>query len=273
MAFRSHVVRSMDLSLPANRLIVGLGGVGLIAAAVVVLTGGPSSAWWTPIYIGLVWGLTREIDPDHQSTALIAAVGGGLWVLAGFDTSAMTALLGLLFAARLVLNSTGRRALVTDYIGLGVLAAVISLSITGWVGGFAIALAMYIDDRMASEHRQMAVISAAVTALAASVVVTAAQAFPQEVPDVRSGVVIGIGLVALVALVREPEPPVSLVDSRMKTMLVPSRLHNARAMTAVLVFLAAFLSGPDALTMVPAAGVVVLTLFSNEVERIHRRTG
>jgi hypothetical protein len=245
----------------------------MIAAAAVTFTGGSSSVWWTPVYIALTWALTRELDPDHPSTALIAAVGGGLWVLAGFDTSAMTALLGFIFAARLVLSSTGRRPLVTDYIALSILATVISLSITGWVAGFSLALAMYIDDRMASEHRQMAVIAAAVTALAASVVVTAARAFPQEIPDVRSGVVIGIGLTALVALLREPEAPVSLVDSRMKTMLLRSRLHTARAMTAVLVFLAAFLSGPDALTMVPAAGAIVLALLSNEVERIRRRTG
>lgn len=273
MAFRSHVVRSMDLSLPSNRLVVGVAGVGLIAAAAVALTGGPTSAWWAPVYIALMWTLARELDPDHPSTALIAAVGGGLWVLAGFEVSGLTAILGLMLAARLVLNSTGRRPLLLDYIGLGVLAAAISLTITGWVGGFGIALAMYVDDRMADEHRPMAMVSAAVTALAASIVVSAAQVFPQEVPDARSVVVIAIGLVALVAVAREPEPPISLVDSRMKTQLLPGRLHAATAMVGVLVFLAAFLSGPNGVTMVPAAAVVVLALASNEIERIRRSTG
>ncbi len=261
------------MSLRSNRLVVGLGGVGLIAATVVVLTGGPASAFWTPVYIALIWALGRELDPDHGVTALIAAVGGGLWVLAGLDASAMTVLLGLMFAARLVLNSTGRRPLLTDYIVLGAIAAAISFTITGWVGGFGIAIAMYVDERMGNENRQMSLIAAALTALATSVVVTAARAFPQEVPDARSAVVIGIGLVALVAVVREPEPPVSLVDSRMKTLLAPGRLHAARAMVGVLIFLGAFLNGPDAAAMVPAAGVVVLALVSNEVERIRRRSG
>jgi len=273
MAFRSHVLRPIDLSISSNRLIVGLGAVGVIAAAAVVLAGGPASAWWTPVYIALMWALGREIDPDHEATALIAAVGGGLWVLAGFDASAMTALLGLMFAARLTVNSTGRRPLLTDYIVMGAMAAAISFTITGWVGGFGIALAIYIDDRMAGEHRQMSAFAAALTALAASVVVTAARAFPQEVPDARSAVVLAIGFVALVAVVREPEPPVSLVDSRMKSLLVPGRLHAARAMVGVLVFLGAFLNGADAVAMIPAAGVVALALASNEVERIRRRSG
>ena len=213
------------MSLQSNRLVVGLGGVGLIAAAAVVLTGGLASAWWTPVYIALIWALGRELDPDHGVTALIAAVGGGLWVLASFDASAMTIVLGLMFAARLALNSTGRRPLLTDYIVMGAIASAISFTITGWVAGFGIAIAMYVDERMAHEHRQMGIVAAATTALAASVVVSAARAFPQEVPDARSAVVIGIGLVALVAVVREPEPPVSLVDSRMKTLLVLGRLH------------------------------------------------
>jgi hypothetical protein len=44
-------------------------------------------------------------------------------------------------------------------------------------------------------------------------------------------------------------------------------------MVGVLIFLGAFLSGPDASAMVPAAGVMVLALASNEFERIRRRTG
>jgi len=273
MAFRSHVVRSLDLSLPSNRLVIGLGMVGLAAATAVVLTGGPMSVWWTPVYIGLIWALGREVDPDHESTALTAAIGGGLWVLAGFDTSAMPALLGLMVAGRLVLNSTGRRPLLTDYIGMGVIAAAISFTLLGWVGGFGMAVAMYIDDRMAAEHRQMSVFSAALTALAASAVVTASRAFPQEVPDARSAVVIGIGLVALIAVVREPEAPVSVVDSQMKNLLTLDRLHATRAMIGVLIFLAAFLNAPDSAAMVPAAAVVALALIANEVERIRRRGG
>jgi len=258
------------MSLPSNQLLLGLLGVGLVAAAAVALTGGPASAWWTPAYIVLIWALGRELDPDHSSTALIAAVGGGVWVLAGFDPGAMTALLGLVIAARLVLNSTGRRPLLADYIAMGVIGAAISFTITGWVGGVGIALAMYIDSRMADENRQMGIVAAGLTALAASIVVTAARAFPQEVPDVRSAVVIGIGLVALVAVVREPETPTSLVDSRMKTPLSQGRLHATRAMIGVLIFVGAFLNGPDALAMAPAAGVMVLALMSSEVERIRR---
>jgi len=273
MAFRSHVVRPMNLSLPSNRLVIGLGLVGLVAAAVIALTGGPMSVWWTPVYIGLVWALGRELDPDHEITALIAATGGGLWVLAGFDTSAMPALLGLMVAGRLVLNSTGRRPLLSDYIGMGVIAAAISFTLLGWVGGFGMAIAMYIDDRMADEHRQMSIVSAALTALATSAVVTASRAFPQEVPDARSALVVGIGLVALISVVREPEEPVSTVDSRMKNLLAPGRLHATRAMIGVLVFLAAFLNGPDAAAMVPAAGVIALALVANEVERIRRKRG
>ena len=102
---------------------------------------------------------------------------------------------------------------------------------------------------------------------------TAAQAFPKEVPDVRSVLVISVGLVALIAIAREPEPPVALVDSRRKTQLEVSRLYAGRSLVAVMVFLAAFLSGAEAELIIPAALTVLLALVSNEVERVRRRGG
>ena len=252
MAFRSHVMRSLDLSVVSNRLVIGLVGVAAIGSLAMILTGGSTDLWLAPIYLFISWALVRELDPDHQSTALISGIASALWVFAGYDSSAWFAGIGLLLAARLISNSTGRRPLVTDAIGVGVLGVVISFSVAGWVAGFGVALAIYIDDRMADTHHTYSVIVAALTGLGASVVATAAMVFPQEVPDIRPFVAIGMGLLALVAVIREPEAPYSLVDSRMKNPLNPSRLHAARGLVGILVFIAAMLSGPESSAMQPS---------------------
>ena len=271
MAFRSHVARSFDPSSPSNRLLFGLVAVALIASAVVVLTDGPTEAWLAPVYLFLSWALVRELDPDHESTAVIAGIGSAVWVLAGFDSSAWLAVAGLMLAGRLLVNTTGRRPLMTDLIGLAAFAVAISFSIVGWVAGFGIALAMYIDDRMAEKHETYAVVLATLAALGSSAVATAARAFPQQVPEAEPGLAIAIGVFALAAVTREPEAPTSLVDSRRKTLLEPQRLHAARSLVAVLIFAAAILSGPDASAVAPMGLSVGLVLISNELERIRRR--
>ncbi len=93
------------------------------------------------------------------------------------------------------------------------------------------------------------------------------QVFPQQMPDINQFLVIIIGLLALIAVVREPESPTSLVDSRRKTPISQDRLHAGRGLIGVLVFVAAFLAGPAAAAMGPAVIALILVLISNEMER------
>ncbi|MGH8945174.1 MAG: hypothetical protein ACRDVL_03395, partial [Acidimicrobiia bacterium] len=153
MAFRSHVTRPINLSFWSNRLIVGLTALAAVAAAAVMLTSGIADVWAAPAHVFLTWALLREIDPDNDWTAVFAALFAGIWVLAGQEVVSVMALLALMVAARLVLNSTGRRPLVTDLIGLAALASAAAYTPAGWIAGFGIALAIYIDHRLAAEHR------------------------------------------------------------------------------------------------------------------------
>ncbi len=111
----------------------------------------------------------------------------------------------------------------------------------------------------------------ALAALGASAIASLSQVFPQQMPDISQLLVLMIGVLALVAVVREPEPPTSLVDSRRKTPISQDRLHAGRGLIGVLVFGAAFLAGSDAAAMGPTVIALTLVLISNEIERIRRR--
>ena len=95
-------------------------------------------------------------------------------------------------------------------------------------------------------------------------------AFPRSVPTVDPIVIAALGVLALIAVLREPLEPVSFVDSRTKMFLRRDRLQAGRALSAILVFLGAIVSGAMAPAVVPMAVVVAAALASTEVERLQR---
>lgn len=270
MAFRTHVGRSLNLTMGSNRLIIGLTAVTAVAALAVMITGGIAEVWVAPFHVFLTWALVREIDPDHDWTALAAAFLAGLWVIVGEETVSVMALLGLMMAARLVLNSTGRRPLNTDLIGLVILGSAMAFTPTGWVAGFGLAIAIYIDDRLALEPRARAVLAAALAALGASAVVTLTSALPDTLPAIRPLLTVVIGIVALTGIIREPSQPLSVTDSRDRRLLESKRLHAARGLVGMVLFLSALLNGPAALGLVPALVGYALALVSEGFDRMRR---
>ncbi|MGB7861372.1 MAG: hypothetical protein WBM90_12815 [Acidimicrobiia bacterium] len=268
MKIRSRLLRSFDPSLRANQILFALLLVAAVAGAVQALQEDSIAPLLAPIYLFGLWTLVREIDPDHNWTALVAGTGAAMWVLLGFDATAWAAAFGMMLAARLVVNSTGRRPYLTDLIFVGVLAVVISNSVIGWVAGFGIAIAIYVDDRMSELHETHSVVMAALVALGASVVASAAQVFPRAVPEVHPFVVIAVGLLAMIAIVREPMAPLSLVDSRLKTRILRERVHATRSLVGVLLFAAALFAGQAAEAVLPMAIGLALALMSDLIERI-----
>jgi hypothetical protein len=270
MAFRTHVGRSLDLMLWSNRLIVGLTLVAAVAAAAIMLSGGPQEVWVAPVKVFLTWALVREVDPDHEWTALAAAFLAGLWVILGGEVMSVMAMLGLLAAARVVLNSTGRRPLITDLVGLVILASAVAYTPEGWIAGFSVALAIYIDDRMSAEPRMAAAVAAVAAALGASAVATLTDALPAGLAGIRPLLAVVIGLVALAGIAREPVDPLSLTDSRRGGLLEARRLHASRALVGVLLFLGALLMGPDATGLAPALAGYSAALLTGEWDRARR---
>jgi len=273
MAFRTHVGRSLNLTMGPNRLIIGLTAVTAIAALAVMITGGIAEVWVAPFLVFLTWALVREIDPDHDWTALAAAFFAGLWVMVGQETLSVMALLGLMMAARLVLNSTGRRPLNTDLMALVILGSAVAFTPTGWVAGFGLAVAIYIDDRLSPEPRARAVLAAALAALGASAVATLTGALPETLPAIRPLLTVVIGIVALTGIIREPIQPLSVTDSRDHRLLEPRRLHASRGLVGIVLFLSALLNGPAALGLVPALVGYALGLVAEGLDRLGRRHG
>jgi hypothetical protein len=217
----------------------------------------------------LSWALARELDPDRQVPAIVLGVMGGGWALLGFET-ALLPFVALLMTARLLVETTGRRPLRTDLAGLAVLATVISFTPLGWVMGFGLAVGIYVDDRMAESPSRAALLAAPAAGVGSSAVASLSGAFPRAMPTIFPLVAAALGVLALIAVLREPLDPVSFVDSRSRRFLRRDRLHAGRAVSGILVFFGAVVSGELAPAVVPMALVVAVSLASTEVERLRR---
>jgi hypothetical protein len=176
----------------------------------------------------------------------------------------------MLLVARLLVETTGRRPLPGDLFVVALAATLMSFTPMGWVVGFGLAVAIYVDERMAEESSRVALLAALGAAVGSSVVTTLGDAFPRALPTFRPILIAATGLLALIAVLREPVDPVSFVDSRNKRFLRRDRVHAGRAAIGVLVFLGAIVSGEAALAVVPMALVVATALASTEVERLQR---
>lgn len=269
--FRSHITRALDPANSWNRAILILsvvaGAIGALLTVVIdrdlilaIQAGGATF---------LSWALVRELDPDRQVSAITAAVFGGVWALVGMPT-ALLPFAGLLMVSRLLVETTGRRPLLTDMAALAILATVISYTPLGWVMGFGLAIAIYVDDRMSDEHNRAALLAALAAAVGASGVVTLAGALPESLPTIRPFLASAMGLLALLAAVREPMEPVTFVDSRSKRLLTRDRLQAARVAAGVLIFVGALVTGEGAGAVVPMSFALAIALASSEVERIQR---
>jgi hypothetical protein len=176
-----------------------------------------------------------------------------------------------MLASRIVVETTGRRPLVGDLVAMVVLVAAISFTLLGWVMGFGLAVALYVDDRLAEEHTRQALLAALAGAVASTAVVTLSGAVPESPPEVRPFLAAMVGVLALAAVGREPVDPVTFVDSRHKRFLRRDRVHAGRALSGLLIFVGALVTGDDAPAVVPMALALAVALVSSELERWRRR--
>jgi hypothetical protein len=271
MAFKSHLFRSLDIRRPSNIWMAAIAVVTGVLALVLWLGGDSGEVFLAPVLAFLMWALVREVDPDHDSTALVVAVLTSTWVLTGGSVISGLAVTGLLVAARVITSTTGRRLLLTDLAGITLFGIAIGFTVEGWAAGFGIAIAIYLDERFREEHRLEAIAAGAVTALGTTVVATAAGAFPDHLPNVIQYLAVGAGLVALALLVRDPATPTTMVDARYAAFLDTARLHVSRSVVGVLVFLTTILIGAEARGTVILIAALALVVVSNEIELLRRR--
>ena len=270
MPIRSHLGRSLDIRRRSNLILIAIVLLtGAVAVALWLRGGAVQVIFFAPANAFVIWALMREIDPDHDWTALLAAVGAGAWVLAGGEYLSILAIAALILAARLVTESTGRRPLVIDLVAMA-LGALVGFTVEGWVAAFGLAIAVYLDDRLATEGRRLQLAVSAVTAVGATIVATVTGAFPETLPEITPWVAVASGLVALLLVVRDPADPISQVDARHKAFISKERLHSSRALIGVLVFGMSLLTGEAAPGLVPLLAALFLAIVSNEVARMRR---
>jgi hypothetical protein len=266
MDFRSHLGRPLDLR---NRFNIAVVAICVVAGAVGVwlwLTAEPWAVVLSPVYAFLIWALLREIDPDHNWTALVGAVFTAAWGLAGGPVVSGLAIAGMMIAARIVTSTTGRRPLPVDLLGVTVFGIVIGYTVAGWVGGFAIAIALYLDDRLSGDNSRAALVAAAATAIGTTLVATASGAFTERLVDVEQVAVLAAGAVALILLIRDPAPPVSQVDARHAAFIGEQRLHVSRSPIGCMVFVASIITGSESPGLAALIVALGLAVVSNEVE-------
>lgn len=271
MDFRSHLGRPIDPRHRSNVVLVVIVVLTGVAAVVLWLSGTEARILLAPVHAFLVWALLREIDPDHNWTAIVGAVIAGVWVLRGMPVSTAWATGGLIVATRITTSTTGRRLLPIDLGVATVFGVAIGFTVEGWAAGFGIALAIYLDDRFRGENRLPAVAASAITAMGSTVVATLSGAFPDTVPEVIQYLAIAAGVASLLFLVREPALPTSRVDARHGAFIDRARLHASRSIVGVLVFLMTILTGADAEGLVIVIAALWLAVLSNEVASIRRR--
>jgi hypothetical protein len=261
----------MDPTNPWNWAVLALSVAAGLAGAYLTLAHdrGTFLAIEAAGYTFLGWALARELDPDRQVPAIAVAVLTGAWVLLDLG-AVLLPFAGLLMSARVVVETTGRRPLPTDLAVMAVLATVVSITPLGWVVGFGLAIAIYVDDRLSGEPTRAALFAALGAAIGSTVVASLSGAFPRSIIITRPLLIAGLGVMAIIAVIREPLDPVSFVDSRSKKFLRKDRLQAGRALCAIVLFFGALVSGPDAHEVLPMALVLAFSLVSSEVERTRR---
>ncbi len=195
-------------------------------------------AWRAGVATIGVWALSRELDPDHPSSAGLAA---GLtipaWLMLGIPD--LVAVFALVLTARVLLRPTGHAPHFLDFLmlfGLGVAAGRTS---PGWLLALVLAFAVARDRRLEGEPSHGARLSA--LAIAAGTTAMAARAsevgsglgslIPVIDPQAPSLGIITLVIVGFIAAVSTPPyTPISKGDLS-KQPLSARRLQSARRIT------------------------------------------
>ncbi|WP_292463480.1 hypothetical protein [Methanolobus sp.] len=145
----SSLSRPLDMDYPDNRLIVILCTMVFIASTIFRMLSGdnffPGIIWSgrAALSVFFAWALTKEIDPDHPESAIIAAFIGisGLFL---FNYPSLLIALFLLFLFRMVNRTVG--VPLTLYDSILIVVTGIYLVYTGkWIYGIMMSIAFFMD--------------------------------------------------------------------------------------------------------------------------------
>ncbi|AFV24663.1 hypothetical protein Mpsy_2459 [Methanolobus psychrophilus R15] len=145
----SSLSRPLDMDYPDNRLIVLLCAMIFIASVLFRMLSGdnllPGIIWSirAALSVFFAWALTKEIDPDHPESAIIAA-GIGISGLFLFNYTSLLIALLLVFLFRMVNRTVGMP--LTLYDSILIVITGIYLVYTGkWMYGIVMSIAFFMD--------------------------------------------------------------------------------------------------------------------------------
>ncbi len=144
----THIGRDLDPRYPYHRwmLVIAFIAGAVHTVWVYINARGPLAALDTGIAAGLTvgfaWILAREIDPDHEPSALVSAVLGGIF---GTSFPALLTLFALLMVIRVVNRTTGKPALLPDTLLVLVLTGAAAY-MNHWIVALVGAVAFLLDS-------------------------------------------------------------------------------------------------------------------------------
>jgi hypothetical protein len=193
------VGRAVDVRYPTNRAIVLLaaavtaGGTGVRLAGDEAVLDALGWGVRAGLAVFFAWALARELDPDHDLAAFVAA---GLMVagLFSFDLPDLLAMLWWVVALRVVNRSTGLPARILDSAGLLGLGAWLAWQ-RGWPYGLWTAVAFLIDGLLPAPRRRHLALAGAMVVITGVVVVV--QGSPARMGDLPWPMVAAIGATTL----------------------------------------------------------------------------
>ncbi|MFW6115934.1 MAG: hypothetical protein ACOC7Y_02610 [Chloroflexota bacterium] len=248
------VGRSIDLSYPTNRAIAVVSFLVMVGAVLLQRTAGApwlQSLLWgaqAALSIFLAWVLCRELDPDHDLSAFVAA-GVALGGLLLWGLPRLAVIFWLILVVRVVNRSMGPPAGVLD--SLGILGLGIWLSLQGhWGYALVTALVFFLDGRLPTRApRQL--LFALSGALGTAIVAVVGADPPWDGAPSPLGVLIAAGICVLFLPVIAAAGTVSSMGDQTGEPLKPVRVRAAQLIALLVGVHAAFLGG------LPAQGALM----------------
>ncbi len=229
----SAIARLLDPSYSTNLAIVAFAFLATLASGVFQFAGGadPTQSLVRGVAIGFsvffTWMLGRELDPDHDSSAFLAAslglIGIWLWGLPNF-----VALLWSVPALRILNRTVGPPAKLLDSLFLLGLAAWLSLG-GGWIYALLTAVAFGMDSLLPSPRRRHWLLAG--LALLLAVLTFSLSDAPRGIGDLSRLALLAILSISavLILAILNTRSLVSLADQTQEP-LDPARLQAARAL-------------------------------------------
>jgi len=234
MSDLTTIQRKIDLNYPTNRAIVlsalavAVGGVILQLVLGEELLQGVSWGIAAGLAVFLAWALGRELDPDHDLSAFVAA-GLALIGLLLFDSPSLLALFWMLVLLRILNRTFGLPARILDSVLLLGLGSWLTWQ-GNWSYGLMTALAFFLDSRLSSPHRRH-LFFAAVGLLVTVVLFGVSGSMPGEGKPSLLAIlaVVGMSILFVPAIVASRQ--LSTVGDATGEPLNPRRVQAAQVMT------------------------------------------